>query len=91
MWICHEKSGNLNFRFDFSSGGCLAVTDANLVLGRLIPKYFPHIFGETEDQPLDAESSKRAFEELTTEVSKVIEIFWEHWKCQFFFKILILR
>lgn len=50
------------------SGGYLAVTDANLVLGRLLPKYFPHIFGETEDQPLDAESTKHAFELLTAEV-----------------------
>ena len=31
----------------------LAVTDANLILGRLLPEYFPKIFGETEDLPLD--------------------------------------
>ena len=46
----------------------MAVTDANLVLGRLLPAYFPHIFGETEDQPLDAAASRAAFEQLTNEV-----------------------
>jgi 5-oxoprolinase (ATP-hydrolysing) len=40
------------------------VTDANLLLGRLIPKHFPHIFGETEDQPLDVNASARKFEAL---------------------------
>jgi len=44
------------------------VTDANVVLGRIIPRYFPQIFGTTEDQPLDVAASKRAFEDLTNEV-----------------------
>jgi len=30
-------------------GGKLAVTDANLILGRLLPEHFPKIFGQTED------------------------------------------
>ena len=50
-------------------GGPLAVTDANLVLGRLILKYFPHIFGETEDQPLDIDAARLAFRDLTCQVS----------------------
>jgi 5-oxoprolinase (ATP-hydrolysing) len=29
----------------YGNNGFLAVTDANLLLGRLIPKYFPKIFG----------------------------------------------
>jgi len=37
----------------YRKNGYLAVTDANLVLGRLMPKYFPHIFGRNEDEPLD--------------------------------------
>ena len=31
---------------DFRKGGLLAVTDANLLLGWLIPDHFPKIFGE---------------------------------------------
>jgi 5-oxoprolinase (ATP-hydrolysing) len=34
-------------------GGLLAVTDANLLLGRLLPEHFPKIFGPNEDSPLD--------------------------------------
>ena len=44
------------------------MTDANLMLGRLLPDYFPKIFGETEDQPLDKEATKAAFDKLTKEV-----------------------
>lgn len=50
------------------SEGPLAVTDANLVLGRLLPDYFPKIFGKTEDQPLDKQATIEAFENLTHEV-----------------------
>ena len=50
-------------------GGPLAVTDANLVLGRLLPDYFPKIFGKTEDQPLDKKATIEAFEKLTHEVT----------------------
>ena len=53
----------------YRKGGHLAVTDANLVLGRILPHYFPHIFGETEDQPLDLEASRAAMASLTDEVN----------------------
>ncbi|MCI5147091.1 MAG: 5-oxoprolinase, partial [Candidatus Electrothrix sp. AR3] len=49
--------------------GYLSVTDANLVLGRLQPKYFPQIFGPEEDQPLDLEASRTALSELTEEIN----------------------
>ena len=52
-----------------STGGYLTITDANLVLGRIEPEYFPSIFGDTQDQPLDKEASMKAFELLTTEVT----------------------
>ena len=50
------------------TGGPLAVTDANLILGRLLPEYFPKIFGKTEDQPLDKDATHAAFTALTKEV-----------------------
>lgn len=53
----------------YRKGGHLAVTDANLQLGRIIPEEFPHIFGETEDQPLDTAATASAFENLTKEVN----------------------
>eukprot|EP00546_Thalassionema_frauenfeldii_P015290 CAMPEP_0178924180 /NCGR_PEP_ID=MMETSP0786-20121207/17173_1 /TAXON_ID=186022 /ORGANISM="Thalassionema frauenfeldii, Strain CCMP 1798" /LENGTH=1318 /DNA_ID=CAMNT_0020598841 /DNA_START=133 /DNA_END=4089 /DNA_ORIENTATION=+ len=48
-------------------GGVLAVTDANLVLGRLLPQEFPNIFGPNEDEPLDVEASRAAFVQLLQE------------------------
>jgi N-methylhydantoinase A/oxoprolinase/acetone carboxylase beta subunit len=50
-------------------GGPLAVTDANLMLGRLIPDYFPKIFGKSEKEPLDVEASASAFEKLANEIN----------------------
>lgn len=55
---------------DSRKGGPLAVTDANLVLGRLIPEYFPKIFGPKENESLDIEASKKLFEEVRKEVSE---------------------
>ncbi|KAH3776977.1 hypothetical protein DPMN_178411 [Dreissena polymorpha] len=49
-------------------GGPLTVTDANLCLSRLLPEYFPKIFGKGQDQPLDVAATKAAFLKLTEEV-----------------------
>lgn len=49
----------------YRKNGYLAVTDANVVLGRVVPKYFPNIFGPNEDEPLDVDGAKAAFEALT--------------------------
>ena len=54
----------------YRKGGPLTVTDANLFLGRLLPEFFPKIFGKNEDEPLDSEASKTLFEELTREINK---------------------
>lgn len=53
----------------YRRGGPLAVTDANLVLGRLIVDYFPKIFGKSEKEPLDIEASKAKFEDVAKEVN----------------------
>ncbi|TFK83245.1 5-oxoprolinase [Polyporus arcularius HHB13444] len=53
----------------YRKGGPLAVTDANLVLGRLVPDYFPKIFGKTEKEPLDIEASRSAFDKLAEEIN----------------------
>jgi 5-oxoprolinase (ATP-hydrolysing) len=53
----------------YRKNGLLAVTDANLVLGRIQPAYFPKIFGSTEDQPLDVDASRAALEAMTTRIN----------------------
>ena len=52
----------------YRRGGPLAVTDANVMAGKLIPDFFPKIFGPNQDQPLDAASVKDAFAELAVDV-----------------------
>lgn len=48
----------------YRKGGPLAVSDANLFLGRLLPDYFPKIFGPNEDEPLDRSVVEEKFQEL---------------------------
>jgi 5-oxoprolinase (ATP-hydrolysing) len=52
----------------YRRGGPLTVTDANLMLGKLIPDLFPRIFGPAQDQPLDAAAVRTAFENLAREI-----------------------
>ena len=47
----------------------MTITDANLLLGRLLPDFFPKIFGPNEDEPIDLEVTKSKFEQLTAEAS----------------------
>ncbi|KAF2862235.1 5-oxoprolinase [Piedraia hortae CBS 480.64] len=54
----------------YRKGGPLTITDANLFLGRLLPEFFPKIFGKNEDQGLDASASQKLFEELTERINK---------------------
>lgn len=53
----------------YRKGGPAAVTDANLVLGRLRAEHFPHIFGSGEDQPLDIQAARSRLEELAQEIN----------------------
>ncbi|KPL51563.1 5-oxoprolinase [Prosthecomicrobium hirschii] len=52
----------------YRRGGPLAVTDANVMVGKLIPDHFPAIFGPGQDQPLDAETVRDRFAALAAEV-----------------------
>jgi 5-oxoprolinase (ATP-hydrolysing) len=52
----------------YRRGGPLALTDANVMVGKLIPDFFPKIFGPRQDQPLDAEAVRAAFGKLAREI-----------------------
>ncbi|XP_060073815.1 5-oxoprolinase-like [Ylistrum balloti] len=56
----------------YMKGGPLTITDANLCLGRILPDYFPKIFGRTQDKPLDEKSTRKAFQKLTREVNEFL-------------------
>ena len=59
----------------YKKGGPLTVTDANLRLGRLIPDFFPKIFGKQENEALDSEASIKKFKELTRKVGSNVICF----------------
>ncbi len=52
----------------YRRGGPLAVTDANVMLGKLIPDFFPKIFGPAQNEALDADAVRARFEALAAEI-----------------------
>ncbi|GAA5124848.1 hydantoinase B/oxoprolinase family protein [Haloechinothrix salitolerans] len=52
----------------YRKGGPLTVTDANVMLGRVQPTHFPHVFGASGDQPLDVDVVRERFTELAGEI-----------------------
>ena len=49
----------------YRRGGPLTVTDANVMLGKIQPAFFPRVFGPNGEQPLDAGVVAREFQKLT--------------------------
>ncbi len=54
----------------YRRGGPLTVTDANVMLGRLQPDWFPPVFGSSGDQVLDGDMVRQRFAALADEVSR---------------------
>src|SRR5690349_11689889 len=52
----------------YRRNGPLAVTDANVMVGKLIPDFFPKIFGPSQNLPLDAHAVRMAFTDLAQQV-----------------------
>ena len=52
----------------YRRGGPLAVTDANVMVGKLIPDFFPKIFGLRQNEPLDGDAVRAAFATLATDI-----------------------
>ncbi|MDP2834136.1 MAG: hydantoinase/oxoprolinase family protein [Pseudomonadota bacterium] len=63
------SAGSLPGPASYRRGGPLAVTDANLLLGRLQADFFPAVFGADGDLPLDSATVKTAFSEMSTRVN----------------------
>ena len=51
----------------YRRGGPLAVTDANVMVGKVQPEYFPRSFGPHANEPLDAEVVRQRFAALGAE------------------------
>src|SRR5207237_8138752 len=52
----------------YRRSGPLTVTDANVMVGKLIPDFFPKIFGPRQDLPIDAAAVRAAFADLAGEI-----------------------
>jgi 5-oxoprolinase (ATP-hydrolysing) len=57
----------------YRRGGPLAVTDANVMVGKVQPKFFPSVFGPEANQPLDAEVVLGHFAKLATQTGRAAE------------------
>ncbi|MCB1422043.1 MAG: 5-oxoprolinase, partial [Nitratireductor sp.] len=57
----------------YRRGGPLAVTDANVMVGKLRPEFFPAIFGPNQDEKLDAETVREKFTALAEETGSMPE------------------
>ena len=56
----------------YRRGGPLAVTDANVMLGKIQPRHFPEVFGPGADEPLDADIVREKFEAFADKIAEAI-------------------
>jgi 5-oxoprolinase (ATP-hydrolysing) len=54
----------------YRRGGPLAVTDANVMVGKIQPAYFPKVFGPEANQPLDSTIVREKFTALAGEIER---------------------
>ncbi|MGZ9033256.1 MAG: hydantoinase/oxoprolinase family protein, partial [Rhodospirillales bacterium] len=54
----------------YRRGGPLTVTDCNVALGRIQPKFFPAVFGKSSNEPLDGEVVAAKFARLADEIAE---------------------
>lgn len=67
-----ESAGSDPGPLCYRKGGPLTLTDANLMLGKLDPESFPHIFGPGQNLPLDLAAVRQAFTALATEMHSTL-------------------
>lgn len=53
----------------YRRGGPLTVTDANVIVGRIQPAFFPRVFGKDGNQPLDEAAVRARFTELAEQTA----------------------
>lgn len=57
----------------YRRGGPLAVTDANVMVGKIQPRYFPPVFGPRGDEPLSHDAVRAKFGELAQRTGRSAE------------------
>ena len=56
----------------YRRGGPLAVTDCNVMLGKLQAEYFPHVFGDDGNEPLDVQATHDGFAHMADEITRSV-------------------
>lgn len=85
-----ESAGSVPGPAAYRNGGPLTVTDCNVVLGRISPKFFPSIFGANGDLPLDIDRPNQLFDELTARVNAANDVDKTKYECaEGFFNIAV--
>ncbi|HEY1227781.1 MAG TPA: hydantoinase B/oxoprolinase family protein, partial [Ramlibacter sp.] len=54
----------------YRRGGPLAVTDANLVVGKIQPRWFPAVFGPSANEPLSLEAAATQFDAIAARAGR---------------------
>src|SRR3990167_4131695 len=57
----------------YRRGGPLAVTDANVMVGKIQPAHFPRVFGHGADEPLDGAAVAQQFDALAAQTGRTAE------------------
>ncbi|HYD77942.1 hydantoinase B/oxoprolinase family protein [Ramlibacter sp.] len=57
----------------YRRGGPLAVTDANVMVGKIQPRYFPRVFGPGADEPLSHEAAAAQFARIAADTGRSAE------------------
>jgi 5-oxoprolinase (ATP-hydrolysing) len=57
----------------YRRGGPLAVTDANVMTGKIQPRHFPKVFGPRADEPLSLDAVQARFGELALQTGRLPE------------------
>ncbi|HYF19517.1 MAG TPA: hydantoinase/oxoprolinase family protein, partial [Ramlibacter sp.] len=57
----------------YRRGGPLAVTDANVMVGKIQPRYFPRVFGPRGDEPLSHEAAAEKFQAIAASTGRSAE------------------
>jgi 5-oxoprolinase (ATP-hydrolysing) len=70
MQVGPESAGANPGPASYRRGGQLAVTDCNVVLGKIQPDEFPHVFGPDGNEALDAAAARTKFEQMAQRIAE---------------------
>jgi 5-oxoprolinase (ATP-hydrolysing) len=68
-----ESAGSNPGPAAYGKGGPLTITDCNVLLGRIQPEFFPHVFGHNGNQSVDTTIVEKKMHDLVMQVNRVTQ------------------